>query len=47
VIAPGVVAYLAERQRELQGLLDTFDEAWQTFNRPEVRIWLAQAISAL
>jgi CHAD domain-containing protein len=46
-IAPGVVAYLASKQRDLQRLIDTFPQAWQAFNQPEVRRWLASAIAAL
>jgi len=46
-IAPGVVAYLAVKQRELQTLVDTFPVAWERFNRPEVRAWLASAVSVL
>jgi CHAD domain-containing protein len=47
MIAPGVVTYLAARQRELQTLIDTFPSAWERFNRPEVRQALAQAIAVL
>jgi len=47
VIAPGVVAYLAVKQRELQMLVESFPEAWKRFNRREVRRWLANAVSAL
>jgi CHAD domain-containing protein len=47
VIAPGVVAYLAVKQRELQTLVATFSEAWAQFNRPEVRSWLSDAIAVL
>ncbi len=47
VIAPGVVAYLAFRQRELKHLIDTLPQAWTRFNRPEVRHMLAAAIAAL
>jgi CHAD domain-containing protein len=47
VIAPGVVSYLATRQSELQRLIETFPGAWRRFNRPEVRRWLAEAISVL
>jgi CHAD domain-containing protein len=47
VIAPGVVAYLAVQQGELQRLIDTFPERWRAFNRPEMRTWIAQAVAAL
>jgi CHAD domain-containing protein len=47
VIAPGVVSYLAAKQRELQTLIATFPQAWEQFNRPEVRRWLADAVSVL
>jgi CHAD domain-containing protein len=47
VIAPGVVAYLATKQRELQNLVLTFPDVWAQFNRPEVRRWLADAVAVL
>jgi CHAD domain-containing protein len=47
IIAPGVVSYLATQQSELQTLIVTFPDAWQRFNRPEVRRWLAEAVSVL
>lgn len=47
VIAPGIVAYLAFKQRELQHLLEAFPQAWQEFNQPKVRRSLAYAIAAL
>jgi CHAD domain-containing protein len=47
LIAPGVVAYLAVKQRELQRLMGTFPQAWEQFNRPEVRRWLAGAVAVL
>ena len=47
IIAPGVVTYLAAKQRELQMLIDTFPEAWERFNRPQVRRALAEAIAVL
>lgn len=47
VIAPGVVSYLAVKQRELQELLETFPQTWALFNRPEVRRWLASAVAVL
>ena len=47
VIAPGVVAYLAVTQRELQVLIESFPPTWERFNRPEVRTWLAGAVAVL
>jgi CHAD domain-containing protein len=47
VIAPGVVAYLAFKQRELQRQLDTFPQVWQEFNQAEVRHLLAHAVAVL
>jgi CHAD domain-containing protein len=47
VIAPGVVSYLAAKQRELQMLIETFPRTWKRFNRPEVRQWLANAVALL
>jgi CHAD domain-containing protein len=47
VIAPGVVAYLAVKQRELQSLIETFPQVWEDFNRPQVRQLLARAVAVL
>ena len=47
MIAPGVVAYLAVKQRELQALIETFPQAWERFNRPQVRQLLAGAVAVL
>lgn len=47
VIAPGVAAYMACKQRELQTLLAGFPQVWEAFNRLEARQWLANAIAAL
>jgi CHAD domain-containing protein len=47
VIAPGVVSYLAAKQRELQTLIATFPQVWEQFNRPEVHRWLADAVAVL
>jgi CHAD domain-containing protein len=47
LIAPGVVAYLAVKQRELQRLIETFPQAWERFSRAEVRQFLASAVSEL
>jgi CHAD domain-containing protein len=47
VIAPGVVSYLAAKQRELQTLMDAFPQMWQEFDSPEVRRGLAAAVAVL
>jgi CHAD domain-containing protein len=47
LIAPGVVAYLAHKQQELQTLVETFPQAWQAFNQPELRYALADAVAVL
>ncbi len=43
----GVTHYLVAQQNELRTLLDSFPEAWQRFNRPEMRRKLALAVSTL
>jgi CHAD domain-containing protein len=47
MIAPGVVAYLAIKQRELQSLIETFPQVWEHFCRPQVRQSLAGAVAVL
>jgi CHAD domain-containing protein len=47
VIAPGVAAYLAVRQLELQRLLDKFPQAWQRLNNAQCSGLVAEAVSAL
>jgi CHAD domain-containing protein len=47
VIAPGVAAYLAVKQAELQNLLDTFPPAWETFKGAGFSRLVAAAISVL
>jgi CHAD domain-containing protein len=47
VIAPGVAAYLAATQTELQQLLDTFPEAWQRLQGPKFARLVAGAVSVL
>jgi CHAD domain-containing protein len=47
VIAPGVAAYLAVKQAELQNLLDTFPTAWDTFKGAGFSQLVAAAISVL
>ena len=47
LIAPGVVVYLAHKQRELQTLIQTFPEVWWAFNRPERAAALADAVAVL
>jgi CHAD domain-containing protein len=43
----GVASYLVAKQNELRELIESFPEAWQHFNRPEVRRKLALAVSVL
>jgi CHAD domain-containing protein len=43
----GVTSYLVAKQNELRGLIESFPEAWQHFNRPDVRHKLALAVSVL
>ncbi len=47
VIAPGVAAYLAVRQSDLQRLLAAFPQAWQRFNSATLSRLAAQAIAVL
>jgi len=47
VIAPGVAAYLAVRQLDLQRLLDTFPQAWQRLNNAQCSALVAEAVSTL
>lgn len=42
-----VVAYLAAKHAERHHLMVSFPEAWSRFNRPELRVELAEAISIL
>ena len=43
----GVTRYLVAKQNDLRELIESFPEAWQNFNRPEVRRNLALAVSVL
>jgi len=43
----GVTSYLVAKQNELRVLIESFPEAWQHFDRPEVRRKLALAVSVL
>ncbi len=43
----GVTRYLVVKQTDLRELIESFPEAWQNFNRPEVRRQLALAVSVL
>jgi CHAD domain-containing protein len=43
----GVASYLVAKQNELRELIQSFPEAWQHFNRSEVRRKLALAVSVL
>ena len=47
VIAPGVAAYLAVKQSELQRLLDTFPPLWQGFHNGGLSRTVAAAIAVL
>ena len=47
IIAPGVVSYLAAKQRELQEAVAEFPVTWTNFCRAEVREWLASAVAAI
>jgi CHAD domain-containing protein len=42
-----IVAYLAARHAERHRLMVTYREAWDGFNRPEIRAQLADAVSVL
>ena len=47
IVAPGVAAYLAARQTELQHLLDTFPQAWAHFYSPQFKQAVAVAVAPL
>lgn len=47
VIAPGVAAYLAVKQSELQQLLDTFPALWERFRGTDFGCRIAAAVSDL
>jgi CHAD domain-containing protein len=47
VVAPGVAAYLAARQAELQDLVLTFPQVWARFSTPEFSRLLAEALVPL
>jgi CHAD domain-containing protein len=47
VIAPGVAAYLAAKQSDLQYLLDTFPQEWQRLTGPDFSQRVADAVSVL
>jgi CHAD domain-containing protein len=47
VIAPGVAAYLAAKQAELQHLLETFPQEWQRLTGPGFSQQVADAVSVL
>ena len=47
VVAPGVAAYMAARQVELQRLLDTFPQVWSRVQAPEFHQLVAGALTAL
>ena len=47
VVAPGVAAYLAAKQSELQHLLDTFPQAWKRLKGAKFSRMVAEAVSVL
>jgi CHAD domain-containing protein len=47
IVAPGVAAYLAERQTELQRLVDTFPQAWAKIQSADFGQLVAAALSTL
>jgi len=47
VVAPGVAGYLTARQTELQRLLDTFPQAWASFQGTEFSKLVALAVAPL
>jgi hypothetical protein len=47
IVAPGVAAYLAVRQTEIQRLLDTFPQAWAHFYSPQFEQTVAVAVAPL
>ncbi len=47
IIAPGVAAYLAVKQAELQHLLDTFPPAWDTIRAAQFSQLVSAAVSVL
>ncbi|MBN1484994.1 MAG: CHAD domain-containing protein [Chloroflexia bacterium] len=44
VVAPGVAAYLAARQAELQQLVESFPQVWSDFREPEFRRAIARVV---
>ena len=47
VVAPGVAAYLAARQTEMQELVRTFPPVWEAVGGPGFRRALAELVAAL
>ena len=47
IVAPGVAAYLAERQTELQRLVDTFPQAWKRIQSAGFGQLVAAALTTL
>jgi hypothetical protein len=47
VVAPGVAAYLAYRQAELERLLNGFPSVWARIQDPEFTRLVAQAVAVL
>jgi CHAD domain-containing protein len=47
VVAPGVAAYLAYRQQEMQRLLDEFPEVWEKVSGPDFAAQLGEVLLAV
>ncbi len=47
IVAPGVAVYMADKQAELQRLLDTFPEVWGYFQSPEFKQTVAVILAPL
>jgi CHAD domain-containing protein len=47
IIAPGVASYLAARQTELQGLVETFPKVWARFQNPEFSQLVTSVVAGL
>jgi len=47
IVAPGVAVYMADKQAELQRLLDTFPEVWSYFQSPEFKQTVAVVLAPL
>jgi CHAD domain-containing protein len=47
IVAPGVATYLADKQTELQDLLDTFPQVWTYFQSPEFKQTVSVVVAPL